>query len=92
MAESDFKSSYPFAGSFFSANPPTSPALPFRFTPYSSIVLHLNGQMETFCAHAHGVLIRNNTDREKAQLLSYYRELKRLVENMGRLMSAANTT
>jgi len=56
---------------------------------YYSITLHLNGQLETFCAHGHAVLIRDCSDREKAQLLTYHRERSALVESMGRALSAA---
>jgi len=102
MAAHSHSPGYPFASSFFSANRFTpSSALCHKtniapcavenrvFGSHSSIVLHLNGQLETFCALGHVVLIRNCSDCEKAQLLTYHRELSVLVESMGRALSAA---
>ena len=92
MADHNSTPRTPFAGSFFSARQTSSSNDPniVSMGPRCclSLVLHLDGQLETFCAHGNAVLIRPSTPRERARLITAHRELRALLENMNRAMDA----
>ena len=82
MADYYCKSQSPFADSFFSANHAQGNVVPIGQRSCLSLVLHLDGQLETFCVHANTVLIRPSTARERDQLIQTYEELSVLLQRM----------